>query len=686
MKVSGLLIALSFCIISMDSILAQDTEVPAIKLEYGLIAKTYKDSIVLRWAPMDPTALPAHIQAGVWIEKLTVSGKYPYKLTEWKRVSDQPILPAPIEAFNNEDSKSDEHQMLVAQLLYGNIPTSTSKSEIGVDPEQASMLHSLFSMTLLGCDYSREAAIKMGVRFTTLDKIKENEKIFFRIYSAFEHPLFEVDTAITFSTYGEWEADIAPKYLTATSKEKAVELSWPYNRELNRWAGFNIQRTSDGANFTKLNKKPYMTMTENNKGIVVYTDSVENYVKYQYRIEALDPFGESAGYSEIITGFGKDLTPPPGLILKEKSNDGQSIELKWEFENKQLCDDLSHFLVMKGKGINNIIDTIKLLTKSDRAFIYDFKALTTSTYFEIIAVDTAGNFTSSNPVRYFISDIVPPVPPAGIEAKMNKDGIVSLLWNQVPDDELIGYRVYRTNNPAHEMVCLMEGYLQDTIFSDTLELHTLSEEVYYAISAIDLSYNHSNKSALIKLAKPDIVPPIPPQIIHYEVYEKSVSIKWTSSPSEDLAAYILERKTIDKDEIISTSLDRTIHEYSDSTIKASTQYEYKLFAKDDADLMSEASFPLTVRTYFVEPFDSLQLSWLNPELKNGFSWNAPTQKPGFYIVYKDEGSGFTQYANVDGQELKFLDLKATEINGKAIKYGLQSVKVSGSKSPIFYIQ
>ena len=55
----------------------QTNEVPKIKLKYGIIAKTYPDSIVLRWAPDDANALPAHIESGVRNERLKKNDKRP---------------------------------------------------------------------------------------------------------------------------------------------------------------------------------------------------------------------------------------------------------------------------------------------------------------------------------------------------------------------------------------------------------------------------------------------------------------------------------------------------------------------------------------------------------------------------------------------------------------------------------
>lgn len=98
----------------------------------------------MRWAPDDANALPAHIESGVWIERLKVTGKRPYQVSKWEKLTANPITPAALEAFNNEASKKNEYEMLVAQLMYGNLPQTVSKSEIEDVKDKASMTKSLF--------------------------------------------------------------------------------------------------------------------------------------------------------------------------------------------------------------------------------------------------------------------------------------------------------------------------------------------------------------------------------------------------------------------------------------------------------------------------------------------------------------------------------------------------------------
>lgn len=659
----------------------QNDEVPKISLKYGIVAKTFQDSVVLRWAPNSPNALPAHIEAGVWIEKLSVSGKYPYKIGNWERITKSPIKPASIENFNKDVSKKNEFAMLGAQLLYGKIPNSPGASEIEQVKDQASMLNSLFSLAMLGCDYSPMAAQLMGLRTSISIKIKPEEKIFFRIYSAYRNSLFSVDTTMTFSTYNEWNADQRPKFLNAVSMEKLVELRWPFNKELYRWSGFYIERSIDGKSFERLNKKPYIIMSTESKMDVYYRDSVQNYIKYYYRIQAIDPFGDLTDYSEIIPCYGSDKTPPGKIRLNEKTNEGNGIKLDWTFEKSKPDLDLDHFIVKKGPGVDFIQDTIIVLPKSTYTYYFDQKAKIKSTYFEIVAVDTAGNSTSSNPVRYFIPDTEPPKIPEAFTATIDTNGIVHLNWKIDSLDELLGYRVFRKNALNHEFVCLQQGFLKQAEFTDTLALNTLTNEIFYSVAAIDESYNMSKLAETIRLEKPDKIAPAPPQIYDYMLNSGKVTLRWQASPSEDVASYEIYRAE-DAGIIlpVQKGLKLTQFEFTDSLLANHKKYSYYLKSVDKSGLVSSYSFPLEIIAYTNNQKKNIQLIWLSEKDKTGFKWLDPNPKPDFYILFKDLGDGLLQYTNVDATQTQYLDKINTT---KRIRYGIQAVYPNQSKSEIY---
>lgn len=672
----------SFWILCFFDVFSQNNEntVPKIEIKYQIMAKAYEDSIVLRFAPTSPNALPAHIEGGISIEQKIVRGQFPYQISEWTGVNQQAIKPWPLEAFNTEAYKKNKEMLLVAQALYGNIPSSKT-DEIGKVKEQAELLSNLFYLSLLSADYNVMAANSYGLRYVIKTKIKPDEKLFFRIHNNFSHPLFKTDTTMTFVTYGEWEAPNDPTLLFIKNRERAVELSWPVNKELYRWSGFYIERSEDAINFERLNEKPFIVFRDDTKYDVNYIDSLHNnYHKYYYRIQAIDPFGDLTGYSQVVEGMGVDLTAPGPLSLEEHSDNGNGILLKWSFIEK-VPSDLKHFIVKKGNYINHVTDSIATIPPGTNSFYFPVKAQTRSTYFEVHAVDMAGNVRASNPVRYFLPDTEPPLAPAGFIAQIDTNGVATLRWSPDTLDELVGYRVYRKNAADHKFVCLQEGYLVDTVYHDTLNLKTLTDEVYYAVSAIDLSYNHGKMSEPIKLVKPDIVPPYPANIIDYQLSDGAIRFAWTKSPSEDVVSYSIlrENPATGESQILKKDIQTNVLSYTDNSIQRGILYQYKVIAKDEGGLESVPSFPLTIKAYTNTTYENIEVRIIEDNSGKGIEWTVPKEKPLFYIIYKDEGKGMTQFANSGPNDSRYFISGITSI----INFGLQAIYPDQVKSPIF---
>jgi uncharacterized protein len=663
-----------------------ENDPPKIEVKFGIISKTYADSIVVRWAPTSPNALPTLTESGVWLERLIVSGAPPYKKGNWERLTSTPIKPWPLSDFNKEEHKKDEYRMLVAQTLYGKLPKSDQTNEVGQNKDNASMVTSLFSLALLGCDFSPLAAQSMGLRYTDNIKIRKDQKVFYRIYSDFKHPSFKVDTTFTFGTHGEWNGYHFPKFVTTKNGEKTVTLSWKHHKKIDRWSAFHIEKSADGGKtYSRINKKPFLTMLSDDEIIVEYKDSVSNYIPYQYRVQGLDPFGELSDFSPEVTGMGIDLTPPAELTLKEKKLGEKGIELSWNFVSGTPDSDLKHFVLKKGDDINIILDTVSILNKNTYLYLDKTPATKHSKYYEVIAVDTAGNIRSSNPIRYFIPDTEPPKMPENIKGTMDQNGIVTLKWDVDTLDQLVGYRVYRTNQVNHDFVCLQQGYLATNEFFDTLSLTTLTDEVYYAVCAVDLSYNHSKRSAPIKLIKPDKIPPIPPQILHYHVNDGSVIIEWSHSPSNDVVSYEISRKLLsDTTKILKKLITKENTKFEDVGLIHGEMYAYSIVSIDKVNLVSEPCFPLIIKAYTNKITEELALSWLNDKDVNGFKWNSLQNKPIFYVLYKDTGIGLEQYKNLPASVNEFSE---SHKNPKdKLRYGLQAVYENQIKSEISILE
>jgi hypothetical protein len=237
-----------------------------------------------------------------------------------------------------------------------------------------------------------------------------------------------------------------------------------------------------------------------------------------------------------------------------------------------------------------------LNSKKSREFT-DFQADPNSTnYYMVVAVDTAGNERTSLPFYVVMKDSIPPAPPKGLVAKVDtllKKGIVTIRWRQNQEKDLKGYRVYVANNPNGEFLEITRTLIpKDTVFRDTISLLSLTKNVLYRVVAVDNHFNHSRFSEVLEAKRPDIIRPVAPLITSLTTDDKTITVKWQRSPSNDVKAYNLYRREQDKEWVRVKAFQGTeleIRQYKDPAIKEGRAYEYALEVMDASGLVSERS-------------------------------------------------------------------------------------------------
>lgn len=156
---------------------------------------------------------------------------------------------------------------------------------------------------------------------------------------------------------------------------------------------------------------------------------------------------------------------------------------------------------------------------------------------------------------------------------------------------MTGYRVFMSNMYKGDFAQVTETVLTDTFFRYQLETNTLSEEVYFAIKALDIRQNQSEMSEPFLVMRPDVIPPAPPVIVQSEALTTGVHFEWNLSPSTDVVSYTLERKEVGRRNwvsIVEYEAESAALEYTDTSATKRARYEYRLVAADDAGLKSSS--------------------------------------------------------------------------------------------------
>lgn len=655
-----------------------------------LIARSYGDSVVLRWGTTGHTSWKVAGKAGYIIERYEYGAQG--KLTKTV-LTPQPLKPLTIDEWKARYRPEDTLAGAAVQALYGKaIPTS--EDPFGNIYEIYLQQRSMHGIALLLADIAPRLADGLGLRF--VDRTVDPKKTYrYRIYSLANDPNQPVDTADVAISISQREQPRNITTLTAEEGEQLVVLKWNRLEHLEPFSGYFIERSTDaGRNFSRINQMPFTPLQKDdssrlsdrpNVDMTEYKVRLEtNYQPVQYRVVGIDPFGEVSPNSNVITAMGRDRTPPSApQMLPIAIVDGRSIKVSWRMDT--LEGDVKGFIVGKSEGADGEFEEISELLGRDAREYTDLNVRDLPQhYYAVVALDTAGNRVSSVPLLGIFPDSIPPATPRGLAGTVDSNGVVRLRWDANPENDLKGYRVFYANQDDHEYQQLTTDLSQDTTFTDTLTLQTLSEEIYYKVTALDQNYNHSAFTATLTLKKPDIVAPFPPFVSNITPTERSISIQWAASMTDDVVEHTLYRRIEGETnwKSIASIKNRSVNSFSDSTALMGTLYEYSLDVSDDAGLRSERSNVVSGQLVGASVRSGVQ-GLVGEFDKAGkrvvVRWNPATEAAEYYL-YKAIGDAEpTLYRSVANVK-EFVD---TEVfPGNSYRYAVKVVGSDGKESTL----
>src|SRR5690606_31891678 len=95
-----------------------------------------------------------------------------------------------------------------------------------------------------------------------------------------------------------------------------------------------------------------------------------------------------------------------------------------------------------------------------------------SNFYTIIAADSLGNENQSLVAMAVLSDYTPPGKPTDLMGEVDTLGVVSLAWKLGPEEDLMGYRVYRSNHPDQSFIQITTEPIAGNFYMDTIALNT----------------------------------------------------------------------------------------------------------------------------------------------------------------------------------------------------------------------
>ncbi len=644
------------------------------KASIKLIGRYKNNAVELRWYPTSSTTWRITNKNGYLVERMELGKEgatfkqiaivKPYTTAEWNSRTDMQndFVRATKEAIYSIPSMPKENEGFEKVLQYQN-------DENGI-----------FFTFMLSTNLNIQAAEAAGMKFTDKTIVAGTE---YAYKVSINNTKNDEDAALVFigNTITEKQG-ISPKGLRIEEGEGAVKLFWDYSFNRTQFSAYYIERSADGGKtFKPLNNTP-LIFTVKNAEEVSYTDSVKNYIPYQYRIKGITAFGENSEPCAAMAGMGKDKTPAVPASNVRADGDRNKITVTWSLPNPS--KDVKGFFVARGTSLNGPFKTLHTdIRGKDERFFVDTKPSPQEPYYIVYTLDTARNISNTFSVMASVYDSVAPKQPLALNGKIDSAGVVTINWKYGSDNDLHGYHVYRANgknNVYHQLT----GYpLNDSTFTDTISMRSLTEEVYYKITAVDYNNNPSPYSEIAELKRPDIIAPSAPLILSYNVVANKVTLNWELSSSSDVVKHELRRKAADgKMTVLTSFTTNSLNTFIDSTVTEGADYSYELTAIDDAGLQTPST-PLNItiaETTAKAGVEKLDAKLDEKDKEVTLRWEYGPKGNFSFIVLKTTPDGITKpVRTIDSNTNTFID---SNIASGKYQYAIKILYSNGSESGI----
>lgn len=673
-----------------DSIIDSLSEIaPSTLIEENQIlvrARYDGDSIIIRWAPNNPTTWLQLNKYGYFLERIEFDKENPDKDPKLTILKED-ILPLDLDTWTPIAQANFEKNRYLAvglQCIHGEWKSKTANSYYD-KIEGAEELTNRYTFGLYAADMDGLTAEYAGLRW--IDKNIEAEKSYlYRVRPNVPNDSLDIQSGVEV-VYTVEKAQIPPIAVEIIEKDGQIDLRWNRAFYKKHYTAYEIEQSMDSINYTPINELPYVHALAKDDALyspsILFSDSVTNYAPTYYRVRGHTFFGDMGPYSEPIKGMGRDRTPPnaPERPAANYLLD-QQMEISWEYP--LTSEPIKGFNVYKGSDSEMVIEKInnKIIPPNQRTFLDPNVNEFMDNYYLISAIDTAGNTAPSLVTYGMIIDTIPPQQPQGLTGAIDTNGLVTLTWEQGTDLDLLGYKVFFANAAYHEFSLITGHPIVGNRYQDTITMKTLTKNAYYKIIAVDKRFNYSIYSDVLALKRPDIQPPTAPLFTEYQVNKGEIYLKWVNSSSDDVAQHQLHRKEKGTTDwaIHVTFTDQT-ESYRDSSLIVNQVYDYRIIAIDSSGLVSEVVNPIQLKAidFRSRPkVEQLQANFNLESTSAKLTWEYPFAGDYYFIIYRrEENKGF-QVAGKVKEGNAFEDKKVTK--GKSYKYSIRVAYADGKKS------
>lgn len=586
------------------------------------VAKQDGDRLQVRWEPTDPTQWRSLGRSGYTVALYDVSSVTPV-LVESKKVSIQSKQAWEAARARVADDALDYFDGSIA-LVYPETASGQSIGDlfdVGDDVGRKDRLELGFLLYASTFDFEMVELSGLGTTFTVKPGANYQVKI-----TADGVDLLA--TEIQQGTYQDFPS------LTPTWGDKTVEIEVPHAEYQAYYLGYHVSRSTDGTKYRQRNTNIVsntLGLSQDTSGIVTiqYQDSLaNNETTYYYRLEGLDYFGERNVCNQVIIGSGyKPLAISPIIEYANQTTDNHA-DIRWYLPAEQKELVRKYALIWRPDRDTDYTVVVDSIDREASSYLYPMTH--GSNYFRIQAYAERGKPVSSSEVMILGQDKEPPATPTGITALLDSAGIAIITWEPNEEEDLWGYRVYKSNKREEEFGLITASPFIETEYRDTIGLEFEMDSVYYILAAFDKRGNKSAFTDPIALERMDLFPPGSPVINSITQSQDTLVVSWAKSISPDAEVNQLYRRRvgIDEDWTLVQVVDSStvfVGTYVDTDIDFDVKYAYTAIAFDDANLKSEPAPPKSLTAIkpkrVFDPFDSFSYEYVEDNAELTITWD-----------------------------------------------------------------
>lgn len=462
----------------------------------------------------------------------------------------------------------------------------------------------------------------------------------------------------------------APQGLSASDEIGRIVVSWRPVDDTDL-AGYDVYRSSQSdTGYERLAGSQGGSFTT---GRTSYIDSnLVGGTLFFYKVQAIGTNGLRSERSAFIGGeaLADESAPgsPRNVSAVADENDPGQITIGWSAPSADAdggkLTGLGGYFLLRSEGADGALLPVDTLAADLRTYVdTGLKALTTYRY-AVVAFDASGN-QSAQALSSSSRTAGVPTPTSVVV----NDGLgrITVRWQPVVSDDVIGYDVYRAtqSDGTYQVIAGSEGssfttgrttYVDSNLAGGTL--------LFYRIRAIGDNGLISELSAIVSgRAAADESAPGAPQnvsVIPSETDPTQITVRWTApildasgAERSGLDGFRLLRATEDGSLVPIATLAADVRQYADSGLRSLTSYRYALIAFDAAGNESGQSAQALARTIGVpvptgvrasDGIGRIQLSWnaVDDDDLIGYNVSRSTRPDlAFVSLTGDGGSAFT---------------------------------------------